>query len=102
MAGAPALQARVEAEIRRRLTQARDPHLIVADAREMRRPVFRLCQFRNVGADPRRARNKTLAKFPVPCEPDGFKSGATEREHDLPPNQSISAENKNAHGSHRS
>jgi glutamate-ammonia-ligase adenylyltransferase len=36
VAGAPALQARVEAEIRRRLTQARDPHLIIADARLMR------------------------------------------------------------------
>ena len=36
VAGAPALQARVEAEIRRRLTQARDPAAIIADARSMR------------------------------------------------------------------
>ena len=36
VAGAPVLQARVEAEIRRRLTQARDPALIIADAQQMR------------------------------------------------------------------
>jgi glutamate-ammonia-ligase adenylyltransferase len=36
VAGPPDLRARVEGEIRRRLTQARDPVLIVGDARDMR------------------------------------------------------------------
>src|SRR6202012_297990 len=36
VAGAPSWQARVEAEIRRRLTQARDRNLIIADAQQMR------------------------------------------------------------------
>jgi glutamate-ammonia-ligase adenylyltransferase len=36
VAGPPALRARVEAEIRRRLVQLREPALIIADARDMR------------------------------------------------------------------
>jgi glutamate-ammonia-ligase adenylyltransferase len=36
VAGPPGLRARVEQEIRRRLTQARDPAAIISDAREMR------------------------------------------------------------------
>ncbi len=36
VAGAPALLARVEAEIRRRLTLAQDPAVLIADARHMR------------------------------------------------------------------
>jgi [glutamine synthetase] adenylyltransferase / [glutamine synthetase]-adenylyl-L-tyrosine phosphorylase len=48
VAGAPALQARVEAEIRRRLTKARDPAAIIADAREMRARVAETFPGRNV------------------------------------------------------
>jgi glutamate-ammonia-ligase adenylyltransferase len=48
VAGAPALQGRVEAEIRRRLTQARDPVSIIADAREMRARMAETFPGRNV------------------------------------------------------